>query len=59
MISSVSSSSAVAQYAQAQQAAKPPAKPQAKQTATQQPDTVKLSKQAQAAADVDHDGDSR
>lgn len=56
MVNSVSSSAAVAQrYIQNQQAAKPPAKP----TETRQPDTVKLSKQgAQAAGDVDHDGDS-
>ena len=56
MINSVSSSPAVAQqYAQSQQAAKPPAKPKE----TQPPDSVILSKQAtQAAGDVDHDGDS-
>jgi len=55
MVNSVSSSAAVSQqYIQNQQAAKPPAKP----TKTQQPDTVKLSKQATKAGDVDHDGDS-
>jgi hypothetical protein len=56
MISSVSSSNAVAQqYVQNQQVPKPPAKPKE----TQQPDTVTLSAKAtQAAGDVDHDGDS-
>jgi hypothetical protein len=56
MISSVSSSNAVAQqYAPSQQAAKQAAKPKE----TQPPDTVVLSKQAtQASGDVDHDGDS-
>lgn len=55
MISSVSSSNAVAQqYVQNQHTARPPAKPKE----TQQPDTVVLSpKAAQAAGDVDHDGD--
>ena len=55
MISSVSSASAVSRQAvQNQQAARAPAKPKD----TQKPDTVALSKQAQAAGDVDHDGDS-
>ena len=56
MVNSVSSSAAVSQqYIQNQHVAKPPAKP----AETQQPDTVKLSKHgAQAAGDVDHDGDS-
>ena len=56
MVNSVSSSAAVSQqYIQNQRAAKPPSKP----AETQQPDTVKLSKHgAQAAGDVDHDGDS-
>ncbi len=55
MINSVNNSAAAAQqHVQSQQAAKPPVKPKE----TQQPDTVKLSKQATHAGDVDHDGDS-